>query len=316
MGVAHTIPEKFFDERRLNDHEGFRDPDEIWASLNDAGKLERFQLPESRLLFRGQTDAGWGLNSTLYRVARSRLRELHGTSAKVKARAESGLIDVEESVVQLARQNGLGRNMSDLQLLGLLQHHGSPTRLIDVSEDPLVGLYFAVEGQDDRDSRFFILTGGRDPLDDREKDQLPWLDWVRQGNTRRPEWSQRVWLVDASAQDARMVSQSGKFLLGGLYSPGGDLPQYWKESRASIPVSELREITTLAINFPARELAARDGNRWSAYGWTIRIEAAWKEPLRELLAQAGLTRDSIYPPVDEVRRLLLYMSAQLAETSI
>jgi hypothetical protein len=207
--------------------------------------------------------------------------------------------------------------MTDLELLGLLQHHGSPTRLIDVSEDPLAGLYFAVEGQDDRDGRLFILTAGREPLDlDASKIELPWLEWIRPGNVLRSQWSQQVWLFDAAAQDARMVSQSGKFLLGGLYSPGGDLPQYWKTTGASIPVADLRDITTLAINFPARELAARSGNRWSAYGWTVLIKSDWKEPLRELLSEKGLTRDSIYPPVDEVRRLLHYMADAIAETSI
>jgi len=41
-----------------------------------------------------------------------------------------------------------GVRLPDIALLALLQHHGAATPLLDVSLDPLVGLYMAVEGPD------------------------------------------------------------------------------------------------------------------------------------------------------------------------
>lgn len=89
--------------------------------------------------WRGQNDASWEVSSSLYREVRTASREV--TEDQVRER--------ELEILREARTWGLGRDLgssaTDMHMLAVLQHHGVPTRLIDVTANPMTALWFATE---------------------------------------------------------------------------------------------------------------------------------------------------------------------------
>ena len=51
------------------------------------------------------------------------------------------MINAEINLLNKAREIGIGRGLTALETLTLLQHHGSPTRLIDITSDWRVALF-------------------------------------------------------------------------------------------------------------------------------------------------------------------------------
>ena len=94
---------------------------------------------ERTYAWRGQNDAAWAFSSSLY-------RRLAAAGAEV---TEKMMRDAELNVLEEARRWGLGRDLgasaTDMHMLAVLQHHGVPTRLIDVTANPMTALWFATE---------------------------------------------------------------------------------------------------------------------------------------------------------------------------
>ena len=101
---------------------------------------------ERTYAWRGQNDASWDLSASLFREIRNEVGEL--TEGRVRER--------ELEVLREARRWALGRDLgpsaTDMHMLAVLQHHGIPTRLIDVTANPMTALWFATEEHNpDRD---------------------------------------------------------------------------------------------------------------------------------------------------------------------
>ena len=179
--------------------------------------------------FRGQKDVKFAFNSTLYRqlLHKQRDRLLAGNAAE----HEQSMLEAEKALLRMARNIGIGRGLTGLETLSLLQHHGSPTRLIDVTSDWQVALFFACESEDDRDGRVFLikLDPGRwrkfpkaDKSTERD-DQLVWEDYTNNflifnGLLPDNDWISDTWPILLPFSDPRMISQRGFFLVGGVSS--------------------------------------------------------------------------------------------------
>ncbi|MEE7624766.1 FRG domain-containing protein [Methylobacter sp. Wu8] len=83
-------------------------------------------------MWRGQGDLDWPIHSSAYR--------------RISSPSEGKLASYEQRLLEQATHNGYrfldGRELSDMELLARLQHHGAATRLIDTSKSVLVALWF------------------------------------------------------------------------------------------------------------------------------------------------------------------------------
>lgn len=116
-------------------------------SIGDFIEGLRATTQDSLVWFRGQACADWQL---LPNIARS-------TDAH-----PDGAMDNEGAAIKRFRQNAgafLDRQPEDIwQWIFLMQHHRGLTRLLDWTESPLVGLYFALEeGHEDQSAAVWCL---------------------------------------------------------------------------------------------------------------------------------------------------------------
>lgn len=98
------------------------------------------------LLFRGQSNKDYDIIPS---VGRNRQ-----TSCSIS------ILEEERNLVEMAKHKfpGLFRNdMEPIELLALLQHYGIPTRLLDVTENALVALYFACSGNESDDGEVIVF---------------------------------------------------------------------------------------------------------------------------------------------------------------
>lgn len=244
---------------------------------------------EPTFFFRGQSRSDYAFHSTLYREL---LKVTKDVSHDFKPKdVESYLQRAEKKTLQAAWTNGIGHGLTPLERLTLLQHHGTPTRLIDVSSDWKVALYFACSGNACHDGRLFLIV-----TDSNRWQQFPnaakrstnsnsidgtdlvWSAYQENFNQRGiGHWLKTTWPILLPFSDPRMIAQKGFFLVGGLPSMQGEhqlytsqcsgcnqklcigsqegcsAPNTYGRKRKTLTINETRQITSFLMRFPGTQ---------------------------------------------------------------
>jgi hypothetical protein len=227
--------------------------------------IENAMQPREPLWFRGAALATYPLVPSLYR---------HPENLDVDA-----LLRLEEEVIQRFRERGApyervpGSEM--WEVLFLMQHFGVPTRLLDWTENPYIGLFFA-------------LTSWRPETDE------PAAVWMLRPNA----WNQTA-LADISFQGG--ILSIGNDALKS-YRPGEN-PQFMKVVPVGIfgihnsprIVAQRGVFTIFGKATTPFEQHFEEGDFMSDALVKVEIPAEHVEPLRDSLFAIGVTDSVVYP---------------------
>lgn len=161
--------------------------------------------PGRRYVWRGCTDRSLRLRSSL--LQHLVVDESEPLPTELEMRQH------ELAVLRGARQWGLGPLASDLALLAELQQHGAPTRLIDVTDNPLTALWMACAGGEEAGVLVAVDVTDAPVYDTVDAHQRP-SEWSLRHALAVSAKTRSPFLVAPTVRSARMQAQEGLFLSG------------------------------------------------------------------------------------------------------
>lgn len=279
------------------------------------------KTPNLRLVWRGHKDADWGIHNSLFR----HLRDVNGVIPPTENPTqrqpypdEDQMVRAEIEILCTARTNWRFDGMSALETFARIQHAGGPTRLLDVTKNPYVAAWFAVEadkGLDDADARMIAFATGPvaqegepaipDPvvqLDAEWGDRAPAWHALPDSTARQgADWGtgarRRLWVPPT--YDPRILSQNAAFLLDGVPISTRGVSAYFRNSDGRYwSKADLLASASFFVKTAKPTVKPRRNSKNLAPTFTFRITAAVKRPIREFLeTRFGFTKSYIYPDV-------------------
>lgn len=253
-----------------------------------------------KLVWRGQQDADWPVQSSLHR---------HLLQEERIDASEDNLVDYEKRAFASAARWGIPSTPA-MSFLSILQHNGAPTRFLDVSQDPNVASWFAVEYDrelEKKAARVIVWAlDDNDPELPTEDDTPFWHEWNTESLRRQFDWgtgtSMWPWFPPAAGNE-RMRAQRAGFLIGAssiVTTPVAELySEYFGENWNTTEIAAATSFLGVPVPFDRDPGDNHDVPR-DLRGYvpfvTIHIPANFKRRLRaHLTSTAGLTAANIYP---------------------
>jgi hypothetical protein len=176
--------------------------------------------PYANWAFRGQCEAAWPLFSTLSRYLVS--FGVHPDAWQVQ---ESRILRIFKRKAHQFLSH-IPDPDDDFQWLALMQHHGAPTRLLDLTWSPYVAAFFALERATGTAAIWalnpaHISYASSVTLQDGHTIHPPALDPRESGHLRRYFLSEDIpflWIGEPYIMNPRLTAQSGTFAVPGTLS--------------------------------------------------------------------------------------------------
>jgi len=225
-----------------------------------------------RYAYRGHADSSWDLKPSL-------LRLVPGADAERLLRLERETTEefAAQAHLYLSAEH-LPHDLPGVSWWPLMQHYGAPTRLLDWTESPFVGAYFAVERLVDREGAVYVIDAPaiQERLQDRYtnpdaglREVMPTL-FTADARCEVLFWSQ------TERRSARLVAQQGLFTLAENIAASHD---------------RMFEVINVYAYHPVVPPAAR---------WVI--PAVVKDEILKRLRTANIAAHSLFPGLDGLGR--------------
>lgn len=173
--------------------------------------LEISAEPDSKtsaIFYRGQSNSEWTIQSSISR--------------------DKALLDNEHNMfyeILSLRPNDFANDKSDYEKLITMQHFGLPTRLLDLTRNPLIALYFASNYHFDKDGALFIVKEDKEEIINFEDKKIKCLtdmvktpfDAICNDCKEKEKCSiiHKSYVVKGVARNQRINNQSGDFIFVG-----------------------------------------------------------------------------------------------------
>lgn len=189
-------------------------------NLKEILELSTLDAKEKQIFYRGQSNSEWDITASISR--------------------ETNWLECENEMfyeILSLKPNEFIADKSTYERLITMQHFELPTRLIDLTRNPLIALYFACNSHPNQDGVLFVIEEEKDNIlnfDDKVLNCLSKLvlnediDCIKKDTNEKCEKCfglERSYIVKGIAKNDRINNQSGDFIFVGK----GNKTKYLKE---------------------------------------------------------------------------------------
>jgi len=317
-------PPTSYSSRLSSPGDYFADQEALVGSMSDLNQVIHRLTDKAQsipLVWRGQQNADWGLHSSLFR----QLAALKGVvppedkpTGVQPYPSEDDMVVAERAILRVARESWRFGQMTAMETLARLQHQGAPTRLLDVTRNPYIAAWFAVEANDehdDADARLFAL--GTEPMRKAPEGESTkvshaalssaltqsfepfWHAFDSPEMRQKLDWgtgsNRLVWVPPE--YDPRIAAQNAAFVLDGVPMFTRRVSRYFKTSDGhSWTKADLLASASIYARMYSTTRKPPYNGAHIAPSFSIRIRADAKPEIRRMLERwFGYSRATIYP---------------------